>query len=98
MFKAGGRVLAGLLLKLFSFVNESEQVPSEWMKANMANLHKAGDASDPQQLPWNITYQLPGQDLPLYLGRALYASHGIATFSVAGGTRSRSITLTAAPP
>ena len=52
----------------------------------------------PQQLPWNITYQLPGQDLPLYLGRALYASHGIATYSVAGGTRSRSITLTAAPP
>ena len=47
MFKAGGRVLAGLLLKLFSFVNESEQVPSEWMKANVANLHKDGDACDP---------------------------------------------------
>ena len=52
----------------------------------------------PQQLPWNITYQLPGQDLPLYLGRALSAPHGIATYSVASGTRSRSITLTAAPP
>ena len=47
MFKAGGRVLAGLLLKLFSFVNESEQVPSEWMKANVANLHNDGDARDP---------------------------------------------------
>ena len=78
-------------------MNESEQVPSEWMKANVANLHKDGDACDPSNYR-GISLQLPGQDLPLYLGRALYAPHGIATYSVAGGTRSRSITLTAAPP
>lgn len=48
MFKAGGFIMSELLLTLFNFINNAAQVPAEWQKANVANLHKEGDPCDPQ--------------------------------------------------
>ena len=45
--KEGGVHLRGCILKLFNFINDSEQVPVAWSRSLVSNLFKDGDETDP---------------------------------------------------
>jgi len=46
-FTEGGRELRSNLLKLFNWINSTEEVPQDWARSLVVNLYKDGDAADP---------------------------------------------------